>query len=152
MVFALLFLTGTAWWVADWHKNLAGDDFWQTAAAWLLMLHGGGAMVILLLLGSLLPLHAQRGWRVRKNRLSGALMLILNGVLVATAFALYYIGSEKIRAWISDVHVVAGFSLPVALLVHIALGRRTRSGASALVRAKSLHTRGQARRTNGLLA
>ena len=61
-MFAFLFLTGSAWCVADWHKNVAGDDFWQTSAAWLLMLHGGGAMVILLLLGSLLPLHAQRGF------------------------------------------------------------------------------------------
>jgi hypothetical protein len=84
------------------------------------------------LLGSLLPLHAQRGWRGRKNRLSGAVMLILNGVLVATSFGLYYIGSEKIRLWISDVHLLVGFSLPVALLVHIALGRRTRSSESAL--------------------
>jgi hypothetical protein len=125
-VFTFLFLTGSAWCVADWHRNAAGDDIWQTSAAWLLMLHGGGAMVILLLLGSLLPLHAQRGWRGRRNRLSGAVMLILNGVLVATSFGLYYIGSEIIRMWISDVHVVVGFSLPVALLVHIALGRRTR--------------------------
>ena len=126
-VFASLFLTGTAWWVADWRKNVTGDDFWQTTAAWLLMLHGGGSMVILLLLGALLPLHAQRGWRGRKNRSSGVVMLTLNGALVATAFGLYYIGPEKIRAWISDIHVVVGFSLPVLLLVHIALGKRSRS-------------------------
>ena len=125
-VFASLFLTGMAWWVADWRKNVTGDDFWQTTAAWLLMLHGGGSMVILLLLGALLPLHAQRGWRGRKNRLSGAVMLTLNGALVATAFGLYYIGSEKIRSWISDIHVVVGLSLPVLLFVHIALGKRTR--------------------------
>jgi cation transport ATPase len=126
-VFALLFLTGAAWWVADWHKNVAGDDFWHATAAWLLMVHGGSAMVVLLLLGALLPLHAQRGWRGRTNRLSGAVMLTLNGALVATAFGLYYIGSEKIRSWMSDIHVVVGFFLPVLLLVHIALGKRTRS-------------------------
>ena len=121
-----MFLSGAAWSVADWHKNVARDDFWQATAAWLLMAHGGSAMVVLLLLGALLPLHAQRGWRGRKNRLSGAVMLTLNGALVATAFGLYYIGSEKIRSWISDIHVVVGLSLPVLLFVHIALGKRTR--------------------------
>ena len=126
-VFAFLFLTGSVWCVADWRKNVAGDDFWQTTAAWLLMLHGGGAMVILLLLGALLPLHAQRGWRGRKNRSSGVVMLTLNGALMVTAFGLYYVGSEKIRAWISDIHLVVGFSLPMLMLVHIALGKRTRS-------------------------
>jgi multisubunit Na+/H+ antiporter MnhB subunit len=84
--------------------------------------------------------------------LSAAVMLILNGVLVASSFGLYYIGAEKIRWWISDIHVVVGFSLPVALLVHIAFGRRTRSSLSALARAKKPHPRGHARRTNGLLA
>ena len=125
-VFVILFVTGTAWLVADWQKTVGGEDFWQASAAWLMMLHGGGAMVMLLLLGALMPLHAQRAWRGRKNRVSGVFMLSLNTVLVATAFGLYYLGSDNVRPWMSDVHIAAGFCLPIFLLMHIALGRRPR--------------------------
>jgi hypothetical protein len=126
-VFALMFITGALWLFADWQKSTATDDVWQVGAAWLLMLHGGGAMVTLLLLGALMPLHAQWAWRGRKNRVSGAIMLALNTVLVSTAFGLYYMGSENVRPWMSDIHIAAGFCLPVLLIMHIALGRRTRS-------------------------
>jgi hypothetical protein len=126
VVFAVLFVTGTAWLVTDWRKTIGGEDVWQVSSAWLLMLHGGGAMAILLLLGALIPLHALRVWRGRKNRVTGLLMLMLNTVLVATAFGLYYVGSEHVRPWISDIHIGAGFCLPIFLLMHISLGRRSR--------------------------
>jgi hypothetical protein len=119
--------TGAAWLVADGQKSPLGEGFWQASAAWLLMLHGGGAMVTLLLLGALLPVHTYRSWRSRRNLISGAIMLALNGVLVATSFGLYYTAGETIRSWMSNAHIAAGFCLPLFLLVHIALGRRTRS-------------------------
>jgi len=123
-VFAVLFTTGGVWLIADWQKSVSGEDFWQVLAAWLLMLHGGAAMVTLLLLGALIPLHAQRAWRSKRNRLSGSVMVTLNSVLVATSFGLYYFSSETLRPWMSDVHIGAGFCLPALLFVHIVLGRR----------------------------
>jgi heme A synthase len=122
-----MFLTGTAWLVADWQKSTSGEDFWHASAAWLLMLHGGGAMVTLLLFGALLPLHAYRAWRGKKNRVSGAVMVSFNMVLIVTSFALYYVASESVRPWMSDIHIAAGSCLPVWLLAHITLGRRASS-------------------------
>lgn len=125
-MFAILFATGVVWLLADQLKNSANGEFWQATAANLLMAHGGAAMVTLLLLGALFPVHIARAWRGRLNRVSGAAMITFNVVLIVTAFGLYYLGSETLRPWISDVHIVAGVTFPGALAVHIWLGRRRR--------------------------
>jgi hypothetical protein len=122
--FAVLFLTGTGWLVADWEKNLSSDEIWQQSAAYLLMVHGGAAMVTLLLLGALIPVHLLRSWRSGNNLVSGSVMLTLNIVLIVTAFGLYYLGSEAVRPWMSWIHLVVGVWLPVIFALHIFLGRR----------------------------
>jgi heme A synthase len=122
--FAVLFLTGAGWLVADWEKDVSGDEIWQQTAAFLLMVHGGGAMVTLLLLGELIPTHVRRAWRNRKNRVSGSVVAALNAVLIVTAFGLYYLGSEAVRPWTSWIHIAAGSSLSLLIPVHIFLGRR----------------------------
>ena len=122
--FAVLFLTGAGWLVADWQKNASSDEIWQQTAAYLLMAHGGVAMVTLMLLGALIPLHVQRSWRGGSNLVSGSVMVTLNTLLVLTAFGLYYLGSETLRPWSSWTHIVVGFVLPAWLVLHISLGRR----------------------------
>ena len=124
-VLTLMFVTGVGWLAADWQKSSPQGDVWQTIAAWLLMVHGGGAMATLLLIGALVPLHMHRGWRAKRNRISGGVMALENAVLIATSFGLYYVGSDAIRPWMSDIHIGAGFGLPLLLVVHILLGRRT---------------------------
>ncbi|HZE56049.1 MAG TPA: hypothetical protein VE111_22570 [Bradyrhizobium sp.] len=122
--FAVLLLTGVGWLLADWQKDISGDEFWQQSVAYLLMVHGGAAMVTLLVLGALIPVHVMRAWRSRKNRASGSAMATFNAILIATAFGLYYLGSETLRPWMSWIHIAAGFSLSLWLPVHIFLGRR----------------------------
>ena len=124
MAFAVLVLTGIGWLIADQRKDAVNSELWQGVAAALLMLHGGGAMLTLLLLGALVPLHVQRAWRGRKNRATGATMVALNVLLVVTAFGLYYAGSDVVRPWISDLHIVVGTILPALFVVHVLLGRR----------------------------
>jgi hypothetical protein len=121
-VFAL-FITGAGWLLAD--KMKEAGEAWQTASAYLLMIHGGAAMVALMLFGALVPLHIQRGWRARRNRVMGAIMLTCSAVLIITSFGLYYAGSEALRPWMSDVHIGAGLCLPILFLVHIMMGRRS---------------------------
>jgi hypothetical protein len=124
--FAVLVLTGAAWLLADWRKDPLDPDPWQAVAASSLMLHGGAAMLTLLLLGALVPLHVRRAWRSGRNRLTGPAMVAANAVLIATAFGLYYAGSDTLRPWVSDLHIVIGVVLPAALVVHVWLGRRSR--------------------------
>jgi len=118
--------------IADQLKDSPNGEFWQAATANLLMAHGGAAMVTLLLLGALFPIHIARAWRADLNRVSGAIMITFNVVLIVTAFGLYYLGSETLRPWISDLHIVAGIAFPPALAIHIWLGRRSKRQTGSL--------------------
>ncbi|OAF09111.1 hypothetical protein [Bradyrhizobium neotropicale] len=122
--FAALLLTGAGWLVADWQKDVAGDEIWQHIAANMLMVHGGIAMLALLLVGALIPVHLRRSWRSGKNLVSGSVMAAFNAVLIVTAFGLYYLGSEAVRPWMSWIHLGVGFSLALMFPLHIWLGRR----------------------------
>ena len=48
-----------------------------------------------------------------------------HAVLIATAYGLYYTGSDALRGWISDLHIVVGLALPAGLILHVWLGRRS---------------------------
>ena len=122
--FAVLFASGAAWLVATQLKDTPDGDFWQQASSSLLMLHGGAAMLTLMLLGALFPLHIGRAWRARKNRTTGSVMVACNAALIATAFGLYYLGSEEIRPWASDIHIGFGLALPLLFLTHVKAGRK----------------------------
>jgi hypothetical protein len=124
IAFATLFASGTASFVADQLKETSTGEIWQQAIAYLLMVHGGATMLTLMLLGALFPLHIGRAWRARKNRATGIVMLAFNAVLIATAFGLYYSGSEAIRPWTSNLHIAFGLALPLLLLAHIKVGRK----------------------------
>jgi hypothetical protein len=128
--FLALFLTGAGWLVADQLKTAPDGEMWQQIAANLLMLHGGTAMVMLMLLGALVPLHVQRSWRSGKNRVTGTAMVALNTLLVLTSFGLYYVGSDTLRPWISNVHLGIGLCLPVLVVAHIMVGRHSQTRTS----------------------
>jgi hypothetical protein len=127
--FAALLITGAIWLVADQLKASEDGEMWQAIAADTLMLHGMAAMVTLILLGAMIPLHVQRSWRAGKNRITGAVMVGTNAVLVATASGLYYAGSDQLRTLVGDVHIAVGLALPVLIITHIVLGRRARMSA-----------------------
>jgi hypothetical protein len=122
----LLVATGAVWLAADQLKDSVEGELWQRVSASMLMVHGGLAMITLLLLGALFPLHVRLGWRSRRNRLTGPAMLTFNAVLIATAFGLYYSGSDTVRPWMSDIHLVLGFALPLLFVLHVLRGRRSR--------------------------
>ena len=125
--FTALFVTGAIWLVADQLKDAESGELWQAIAANTLMLHGTTAMIALVLLGALIPLHVQRSWRVGKNRVTGIIMVASNALLVATAAALYYAGSDALRSAVADVHIAVGLAFPALIVAHIVLGRRTRA-------------------------
>lgn len=99
------------------------DEFQRAAAHWMLALHGGAAMASLLVIGAILGHHSLLSWRRKINRFSGAITLLTLGVLIVTAFALYYTGSDQVRDWTVWVHTAAGAALPVVLMLHAIVGR-----------------------------
>jgi small-conductance mechanosensitive channel len=137
-VFALLFASGVFWLLADQMKNGADADseMWQQASAFVLSLHGGAAMVTLMLLGALGPMHIQRGWRAKTNRATGLASIVLYGLLILTAFGLYYLGSEVVRPWISYVHIAFGLAVPVVIAAHVMVGRASTAAMSQKVQVR----------------
>jgi cation transport ATPase len=126
--FGLLFATGVIWLVADQLMDESGSDPWQQAGAYALMLHGGATIVTLTLLGALVPSHIRHVWREKRNRTIGIVSLTVCGLLIVTAFGLYYLGSEEVRPWVSFVHATVGLATPALLAAHILVGRGALSG------------------------
>jgi hypothetical protein len=125
----LLLATGIAWLFVDARSNPFQPGGGGEAGALLLAVHGGVAMVFLVLLGALIPMHMQGNWARDRNRWTGVVMLAINAVLILTAYALYYSGSDMFRTWASDLHIAAGLLLPLWLGVHVWLGWRARLAA-----------------------
>ena len=124
-VLALLFLSGVAW--AYWNYLAASPgDFETSAKTWAMKIHGAAAMAVLVLIGMLLSAHVRFAWRARRNRANGSLFLSAFAVLTITGYGLYYAGGERLRAWTSWIHLTVGLVLPILLLIHIFVGRRTR--------------------------
>jgi cytochrome b561 len=128
-VFATLVATGVIWLIADMLKTSADEERWQAIAANVLMLHGMTAMIALVVLGAVIALHVRYSWRAGKNRMSGAVMVGANAVLVITAWGLYYAGSDLLRTFAADVHIAVGIAWPALVIAHVVLGRRTRKRA-----------------------
>lgn len=125
-VLVLVFLSGVAW--AYWNYLAASPgDFEMSAKAWAMKIHGAAAMAILVLVGMLLNEHVRLAWRARRNRANGSVFLSAFAFLTITGYGLYYAGGEKLRAWTSWIHLAIGLVLPILLLIHILLGRRTRA-------------------------
>lgn len=124
-VVALLFLSGVAW--TYWNYLTVSPGAFETRAkTWAMKIHGAAAMAILVLIGMLLNGHVRFAWRAGRNRANGSLFLSAFAVLTITGYGLYYAGGERLRAWTSWIHLAVGLALPILLLIHIFLGRRTR--------------------------
>jgi hypothetical protein len=127
-VFGVLFASGLLWLfvgVEDDPFHSAGQS---DTAALLLKLHGGSAMLFLIFLGALIPLHIRNYWRNGRNRWAGAMMIAINTILIVTAYLLYYSGSDSVRAWGGELHIIGGLALPPAIALHVWLGRRKPDG------------------------
>src|SRR6185369_4571387 len=122
----LLLLSGVLWLLFDRWVLVTGE-FGAThhpLQAWWLKLHGAAAMGFLIALGSLLPIHVRSALRLRKNVRSGLLTLAAAGALIVTGYALYYVGGESLRPWLSRIHWIAGLLAVPLLLAHARLGKR----------------------------
>jgi hypothetical protein len=134
-VLALLFLSGVAWAYWNYFAPSPGD-FETSSKAWAMKIHGAAAMVILVLIGTILDAHVRFAWRAGRNRANGSVFLSAFGVLVITGYGLYYAGGERLRAWVSWIHLAVGLVLPILLLIHILLGKRTRLAGQSRSRSR----------------
>ena len=85
----------------------------------LMKIHGAAAMASMALFGALLVRHVPCGWSVRANRRSGVALLATSLWLAVSGYALYYAGSEALRAFASQTHFWIGVVLAVAFGFHL---------------------------------
>lgn len=129
--FSALFVSGLLWLVFRRWVRVEGE-FGASAhplEPWWLKLHGAAAMAFLLVLGTLVRGHVRLGWKLHQNRLSGSTLLATNALLAATGWALYYVGGESVRAWVSVLHWGLGLAAPALILVHVVRGRQAVAAA-----------------------
>jgi hypothetical protein len=108
-VVVLLFFSGAAW--AYWNDLISSPgDFEMSTKAWAMKIHGAA-------------------WRAHRNRGNGSLFLGAFAILTVTGYGVYYSGGESLRAWTSWIHLAVGLALPLLLILHIWLGKRTRPTA-----------------------
>jgi heme A synthase len=121
-----LVISGALWLVFHYWVAAAGEygDRPHPLETWWLRAHGAAAFGFLVLLGTLLPVHMRRAWNRRRNHRSGAFVVTVVIVLVVTGYALYYLSSEELRAWISVTHWLAGLAGLPALALHAWFGQR----------------------------
>lgn len=129
-IFALLLITGVAWWVLDAGR---GENPSSPVQIWLLRLHGMLAMLALVCLGAMLTVHVRIGWVLQRNRLLGAAFLATVIALALTGYALYYAIGDAMRSWSSWIHFCVGVLAPALLALHIVRGRAARHARSAAV-------------------
>ena len=136
-VVGVLFVSGAVW--AYWnYLVLVPGDFATSSKAWAMKIHGAAAMAILVLIGMLLTGHVRFAWRARRNRANGSIFLSAFTVLTVTGYGLYYAGGERLRAWTSWIHLGVGLAVPLLLILHVWLGKRTRAAIPPQKGARSL--------------
>lgn len=128
LVGCLLVLSGAAWLIAHYAfavKSEFGGEASPSEPLWLAF-HGAAAMAALVVIGTLLPGHVSRAWKLKKNHRSGIAVLTIAALLAGTGYGLYYLGNENTRPIISLVHWTAGLIATAVLLTHVLLGKKMR--------------------------
>jgi hypothetical protein len=130
---ALLFGSGVLWLICHYFVRIEGEfgPAPHPMESWALRVHGAAAMVALVVAGSLIPIHARRGWQQRRNLLPGIALAAVLLLLTASGYALYYFAGEQARPLLSVLHWGVGLGTPGLLLWHIASGRATLAGRRA---------------------
>lgn len=94
------------------------DLEWSLSNHMLMTVHGIAAIIFIYIFGYFTRCHVQVHLRSGRHLLSGLIMLGVLALISVTGFSLYYLGSEVIRLWTSDIHCLLGVVVPLALLAH----------------------------------
>ncbi len=101
-------------WQIPW--RLSGSNRIIVAA-----LHALIGFIVFSLLVALWSIHMRHEWRLKKNRLSGILLLISLIFLMFSGVGIYYLGSEELMLFASGSHSVTGIILMLVYVWHSVL-------------------------------
>ena len=97
-------------------------------------LHAGAAFVMLSVCGALWSIHMRAGWRRKRQRATGATLVLSMAGLGLTALGVYYLGDSTLANLVALLHVVLGLLIGLPLGVHVFLARRQRRIGTAAAR------------------
>lgn len=124
LLVAMLFVSGAVWLYAHFWPILDANGLPLPIEPWSMKCHGLAAMAILFLSGTMLYGHMLHGWHHRRNRATGIVAASTALLLALSGYGLYYFDGEALRGANEWLHWIVGFSLPLLLWLHIAIGRR----------------------------
>jgi hypothetical protein len=128
---AALIGSGVWWLFAHYAGNVfatRSDDLHRLAQESLaLKVHGATAFATLFALGAMSAHHVRVGWDLKRNRVTGSIVITEFTLLIATGYALYYLVNDDTHAPVAVLHWALGLALAPTLLAHIVGGRRARA-------------------------
>ena len=87
-------------------------------------LHATASFALLALIGALWSIHMRAGWRRRRQRISGSLLVSAFVLLAVSAVGLYYLGDGGAADTTALLHVALGLAVCLPLALHTVRGRR----------------------------
>ena len=88
----------------------------------ILIVHGFSAYFFVLLFGAVMPTHIKAGWKAKRNKISGSLMVLVMALLLISGLFLYY--GDETRDAALWVHWIIGCGLVLLFPLHFIRGRR----------------------------
>ncbi|MEM7359077.1 MAG: hypothetical protein AAF431_08270 [Pseudomonadota bacterium] len=133
MLYVLFFVSwfsGLGFFVLDTFFQIEGDfgPEKHPLQGSALLVHGAAAFLMMITFGGLLFAHVPMTWKTGRVRRVGILMIVVVSCQVITGYLLYYLASEFAREIVFWTHLSVGTSLPLMLLIHIRLARKSAEG------------------------
>ena len=116
-----IWLTGAAWLCFKYFVRVTdefGFDNEHPQQAWWMIAHGFVSLGTLWIFGVLWSVHVKGGWKKKLRRPSGGTLWGITVWLALSGCALYYIGNEAVRSWMSILHWTIGLAALIVFLVH----------------------------------
>jgi hypothetical protein len=131
---ALSWLTGVTFFAMNRWVAVEGDFGLEKHPAQMIFLkvHGASAFLMMISYGYMLATHVPAGYRSKRQRLLGLILVGAQGFLIISAYGLYYSGGETFRPLISYAHFSVGLIFPVLLATHIYYGRKRKRNSIAV--------------------
>jgi hypothetical protein len=124
----MLLASGATWLVAHYLLHGSGEfgaELPSPLEPLALRLHGIAAYLFVFVFGSMSTAHIVLGWRLRRNRRTGTLLVGACALLAVTALLLYY-AAEDWHPAASLVHWICGLLLAPLLWAHVLAARAGR--------------------------
>lgn len=121
-VSSAVWITGALWLLFHYFlkkTDAFGFESSHPGEKWWLISHAFFSFFAIWWFGLLWPNHIKKSWKALIRRGTGGLLFGCTAWLSLTGYALYYIGSDIWRSWISILHWAIGLGALVAFIYHL---------------------------------